>query len=553
MRITFIHMDLHRLIPQPTASQQQRAYEQAIRSSSLTGTFVMMSILSTVIAAYGLLSNSTAVVIGAMLLAPLMGPIFGVAMGLTVGDMRLFRRALAAELIGVAVVLSVSLVIGIMPINLGFGSEVYARTQPTLYDLIIALASGLVGAYALLDERISSGITGVAIATALVPPLTTSGLCLANGDQQMAFGAFMLFVANFLAIQIAGALVFTVFGMHRLVPEGGYTLRGVLQRLSFSLALFAVVAVFMAHTLVRVVQDDYLSRQLRATLNQELGATVGARLSELVYERRTDRLQVVAVLLTPQEYEPPGVARLERVLRERVHPRIDLVVRSLISRDADRRGQVFLPADLAESRRKLESETAAISQARDLLRSTLATVAGAQLSDVKRESASGRTVYTAVVRTPTAIDPTQVASMETALQMAMDKPVRLVVRSVLTRDADAEGYLYQPETDSQPPDETEKRRTAWMERAVRNQLAGLSPVIHLEELRYLPRGAAVVVYAVVRTPQVITPEQVAQMQQAIRRYVHPGTELIVRSVLGADTAAGGYLPRFDPSRYEHTP
>lgn len=167
-----------------------------------------MVCLSTIIAAYGLLSNSTAVVIGAMLVAPLMGPIFGIALGLSIGDNRLLREATSSELLGVLLSVGLAALIGIATLQPDLGPEIIARTRPTIYDVLIALASGLAGAYAIADERISPALPGVAIATALVPPLATCGICLSAGFWDGARGAMLLFLVNLLAIEFAAGIIF---------------------------------------------------------------------------------------------------------------------------------------------------------------------------------------------------------------------------------------------------------------------------------------------------------------------------------------------------------
>ena len=142
--------------------QEQRRviYQKITDLSSPSPSFHLMVCLSTIIAAFGLLSNSVAVVIGAMLVAPLMGPIFGIALSLSTGNSSLLRRALVAEIIGIMMAVGLSYIIGLVPIRPDFGSEILARTQPTIYDIIVALASGLAGAYALVDEKISPALPG---------------------------------------------------------------------------------------------------------------------------------------------------------------------------------------------------------------------------------------------------------------------------------------------------------------------------------------------------------------------------------------------------------
>jgi uncharacterized hydrophobic protein (TIGR00271 family) len=133
--------------------------------------FYALLVASSLIAAFGLIANSTAVVIGAMLVSPLMTPIMGIALGLVRGDAGLLRRALLAEILGVVLAVGMAALFGLLPIKIEATPEMLARTEPTLLDLLVAVLAGFAGAYAMVDERISPALPGVAIATAIVPPL----------------------------------------------------------------------------------------------------------------------------------------------------------------------------------------------------------------------------------------------------------------------------------------------------------------------------------------------------------------------------------------------
>ena len=205
-------------------SEKQRKEEtpqEIIRRSihehaALNVPYLLMNGLATIVASYGLLENSVAVIIGAMIIAVLLGPITGIALALVDADYRLLRRALLAEFSGVALVLLFSFVIGKIHFEMSLGSEIIGRTSPSILDLIIALAGGAAGAYATVTPRLSAGLVGVAIATALVPPLCSCGICVAHGLYREGGGAFLLFATNLVAIQSVTSLVFWLNGFHRL-------------------------------------------------------------------------------------------------------------------------------------------------------------------------------------------------------------------------------------------------------------------------------------------------------------------------------------------------
>jgi len=194
--------------------ERSRFVRQEIADGSEPGLrFYIMVILSTGIAGFGLVMNSTAVIIGAMLVAPLMTPIFGIASALIRSDAHLLEKAIRAEIAGVVAAILMGFVLGKIYPGLAPTPEMLARTQPQLFDLLVAIFSGFAGAYALVDEKISPALPGVAIATAIVPPLANTGLCFAVGAYAGGIGSFLLFFSNFLSILLVASVVFWFFRM----------------------------------------------------------------------------------------------------------------------------------------------------------------------------------------------------------------------------------------------------------------------------------------------------------------------------------------------------
>ncbi len=527
---------------QLTRGRRLEVYREVADLSAPRPSFYVMVAISATIAAYGLLAGSAAVVIGAMLVAPLMGPIFGIALGLAIGDRRLLGKALLGEVLGILMAVAVGAAIGLLPLRLEFGPEILARTQPTIYDIIVALVSGLAGAYAIVDERISPAMPGVAVAVAVVPPLATCGLCLAAARWDWALGALLLFVANFLAIEIASALVFAVFGMVEVSTRERVTTGDFLRRFGVSLLALAVVGIFMTRTLVGLVTERRFAQKLQAALAQEVTSTPGAKLADWTRERKDGRLRVIATVFTPAEFQPHQVARMQVALRSDVSPDLDLIVRSLLSKDSDEHGPVFLAEEEVKRREEAEMQSRFLGQATDVLDRHLAALPGAQLGDVRWERVAGEELVTAEVHTPEAVDPAQVAAIQAEVERVTGYSVRLIVRSLLTRDADADRYLYQPEAVAPKPLTGEalalhKR----LERALTNQLTTRAPGAVLTEFRYRRHDGRLALLAVVQTPVALGAEQVAAMQTMLRRYVGPGVDLVVRWTMGADTGSEGYV------------
>ncbi len=173
----------------------------------------VLLILSTIIATAGLISDSSAVVIGAMLVAPLMNPVMAAAGAVVMGWQRRFYSALwMVFLMGLGALCISSLITWLSPELVFIPEQVMARTRPTYYDLLIALAAGAAGAYTLTGKD-SSAIPGVAVAVALLPPLASAGILATTGEMDLAIRAVVLFLTNLVAMVLAGALIFMAVGV----------------------------------------------------------------------------------------------------------------------------------------------------------------------------------------------------------------------------------------------------------------------------------------------------------------------------------------------------
>ena len=173
----------------------------------------VLLIVSTIIACCGLLSDSAAVVIGAMLVAPMMRPVMSTAAAITLGWAdHFYKSIILAAFMAVGAVLIALAFAWISPDLLEMPEQVMARTKPTYFDLIIALAAGAGGAYTMTRKE-SSAIPGVAMAVALLPPLASCGILLTFHEEELALKAFILFATNFAAMVLAGALMFMAVGI----------------------------------------------------------------------------------------------------------------------------------------------------------------------------------------------------------------------------------------------------------------------------------------------------------------------------------------------------
>jgi uncharacterized hydrophobic protein (TIGR00271 family) len=180
--------------------------------------FWLLLPLSAVIAAAGVVSDSTATVIGAMIVAPLMTPILGIVLAAVLGDGPNLRRSVLLVVGGAAAVVALSWILGLFvpyPVVAATSSQVASRISPRIVDLVAALATGAVGSVALARSDISDTLPGVAIAISLVPPLAVVGLTLESGAPNQSFGALLLFVTNVVAILASGIFVMALYRVRR--------------------------------------------------------------------------------------------------------------------------------------------------------------------------------------------------------------------------------------------------------------------------------------------------------------------------------------------------
>jgi uncharacterized hydrophobic protein (TIGR00271 family) len=262
-----------------------------------------------------------------MLVAPLMSPILGFSLGMVLGDVRLIRLSVEAMFKGVALALVLAVLIGILSPIKDLTEEIMARTQPTLLDLTVALASGMAGAYALSRDEVSAALPGVAIAAALMPPLGVAGLGLSFGQPQVAGGAFLLFLANIAAISLAGVIVFILLGVRSQTwqPE---TQRRIRRGLIGFVLLVLVIAVPLGIIMAGIVQHADTRNEIRQVLTERIDAREG-ELVDFEHQTQRERLVVVATVRSVNPLEGPAVDEIAVALRERLDRPVTLEVVAL--------------------------------------------------------------------------------------------------------------------------------------------------------------------------------------------------------------------------------
>lgn len=479
------------------------------------GYYALISAAS-LIASLGLVANSAAVVIGAMLVSPLMTPIFGMSLGMVRGDTPLLARAFRAEFGGVFLAVMFGALFGSLPVLYEVTPEMLSRTAPTLLDLLVAVFAGLAGTLAVIDERISPVLPGVAISTAIVPPLSTSGLCIAVGAYSGAYGAFLLFVANFLAILLVSSLAFILTGL--AAERGRLSRKQLVRRLVITGLGFAVVTVVLTHALLTMLESRTRDKLINRVFAEVLRKEPATSLIKTIHKKSKGQVHVLATVRTPKVFAPDRVAALEKRLREKLGAPVFLVVRSALSKDISATGTtsaVVAPTlDGKFLTEKLDPNVRRIQAAEQILREIFAKHPQLLLLDVDLFSLAGEPVILATVQTPRTLLAHEISEFEDQIRRRLQDPkLRLLVRCQVPTDVTSRGRILSGRAHFGPPDQGAPKVKELSRQALRAQ--GQFFVTNLDAVR---QKDAWLVRAEVFGPRVMSPPQVraAEKQVAAR-------------------------------------
>ena len=346
---------------------QAEVTERRRQEGALSEHYLFMTAMSGGIAILGLLLSSPAVVIGAMLLSPLMGPIMGLGFALAIGDWDWLKRSARTLLIGsVLAVLLCAVLVFFSPIQT-ITSEIAARTRPNLFDLFVALFSALAGAYAMIRGR-EGAIVGVAIATALMPPLAVVGFGLATFNWTVFSGALLLFVTNFITIAL------TAFAMARLYGfRTALSARNTMFQNVALLTVFVGLAVPLAFSLQQIAWETNAQRIVSAAINERFERP--AQLDGLEIDFASSPMAVSAIMFTPV-IRPEAEPEITRVLESRLGRPVEL---TLTQTQTETGAGAAQRAQLSATRAR---EAAAASARAQALANRLSLAAGVPETDV---------------------------------------------------------------------------------------------------------------------------------------------------------------------------
>lgn len=315
--------------PNLTASERAEVYQRMHRAARPNIDFFILIGLAAMIATLGLLQGSPAVIIGAMLVAPLMSPILAIAMAIVRGNVYLLRLSAAAALLGVVLAISLGIAVTLVTPAGVVTEEILARTRPNLLDLLVALASGAAGGYAIARKEVATALPGVAIAAALVPPLGVVGYGTATAQLDIAGGSLLLFSTNLISIVFASAVVFLLLGFRPTQAR-----RTEQVRIGFIFSLIALVLISIPLTTFSITAVGQISRQnqVKAFLNEQL-ETDTLHITDLDIEQRGNEFIVHAVIYSLDAFPPEQLSDLQDELTEAIGAPVTLratVLRAIV-------------------------------------------------------------------------------------------------------------------------------------------------------------------------------------------------------------------------------
>jgi uncharacterized hydrophobic protein (TIGR00271 family) len=299
------------IYPRATTEEFQELFKVLRENSKTSSTYVVMMILSTLIATFGLFADSSPVIIGAMILAPIIAPIVSFAMGMVRYDTNMLKQGIITILIGTGVSLLFSAGVSLtIPIKL-ITSEIDARLSPTLLDMGIAVASGVAAAYAHAKEGIAKSLAGVAIAVALVPPLAVAGIGIGWWDWEVFAGAFLLYLTNLAGIIMFAGITFLFLGFAPF--------RRAKLGLIYTLILIGMVMVPLSLSFNRIKKEASITRELE-------GSTINELVIRDVKVRFGDPLRVSLTLVGPENLEGDELREIKKKIEEDIGEPINLEV-----------------------------------------------------------------------------------------------------------------------------------------------------------------------------------------------------------------------------------
>jgi len=441
-------------------------YQEAYEGRQFDAVYFAMLIFACLIALMGLLLNSPAVIIGAMLISPLMGPILACGLALTTAEWSLGKKAVRNLVLSVGEVVVIAVVATYLSPLREATPEILARTNPNLMDLLIAFFSGLAGTVALASRKTAFTILpGVAIATAVMPPLATVGYGLGTRQWMIARGAFMLFCTNFTAIVLSASLVFLLIGLRPQAERRGESHPVLIRwRIAIAAAVLLVISIPLMRTLIEAAQQADIRGRVQDTLKGAVQSHPNRQLDSVKVELHRGWVVVAATVETADYMDATVIEQFQSAVEKRIGMPVRLQVQQLqLARKTATTQQViqdFLAAGLIRPApvQKPPSPDTEIQSAQDKLETTLSMLVGAA-GVTPKVSSVGKAPDGAVVVNTFANSP-QLTSADmwnvAAAAMAHEMSARVRINATVAVSGAALEMLYR--SNSVRPSTAESRR-----------------------------------------------------------------------------------------------
>jgi len=298
-------------LPRATAEEFEKLFTVLRENAELSSAFVIMMILSTLIATFGLFGDSSPVIIGAMILAPIISPIVSFSMGMVRYDTQMLRTGIISILFGTLVSLFFAAIITILIPMKVHTSVIDARLSPSLLDLGIAVVSGIAAAYAHAKEGIAKSLAGVAIAVALVPPLAVAGIGIGWWDWEVFSGAFLLYLTNLAGIILFSGLTFLILGFAPF--------KRAKIGLIYAMLIILLVAVPLSFSFNRIKQEALITSQLE-------GKTIKGVIFRNVKVQFGKTLKISIKMVSPEPLDDAKMKNIKQEIENRIDKNILLEI-----------------------------------------------------------------------------------------------------------------------------------------------------------------------------------------------------------------------------------
>ena len=308
----------------------------------------------------------------------------------------------------------------------------------------MAVLAGFAGAFAMIDERLSPTLPGVAIATAIVPPIANSGLCLAVGAFHGAYGSFLLFLANCLSIIIVSCATFIAGGLARKVPWAEKW--GLFKRFGVPALGFVLVVILLTNALIKIVHERYLTSSINNVINSELTQFPTTAMLRQNHQISQDKLFVLATVRTPKVISPNRVKLIQAALSKKIGVDTELIMRCVLTKDISATGATseVTAENLNGSflTEKVTPDVLKLQLAEQAIREILISRTEMDLIDVDLLHFPRGPCILATLQGPRVLIPSEVRQFEQKIQARLqDATIHLVVRCVVAEDVDDAGRI----------------------------------------------------------------------------------------------------------------